>query len=233
MEISLKDYQGYSGKLFIYEEMTDFVRAVENKFGNRDDIKFSVGLVPAGYYLSDEGCYGYVGCTGKTSCNEETSSNDETKSKFGKETETLNLSFEVDDSWLTVNEDKLKMLVATPGGRPTAYFDTYFHRKVTNYCQVEKQYGLYKNACFDDVFKVMKEHGLVDDPLELVYYKSDHFNKDFVYKKEYTNDENCLKKWSKNVYLSEPRGKIIVHIKIITTDLKRNTDALLDILSAV
>lgn len=235
MEIVVpKSPQGYACECCVYDEMTTFLKKIEDTLGVCENIKFSVGLVSAGYYCKADGCYGYIG----------PEYHREERSNYGKTTETLNITFLATPDWVQRNTELLDSLYRTPAGRPNVFYPVWSSNEVNNYQQVTKKYGAYKKPAFDPVYSVMKQY--FPDMTEKdfakygcdvskgscdVSYDEHNYNHDFVMIREYTTDESCLESWEHEETLTIPTGKVRIGISIITTDLERNTDALIKLLT--
>lgn len=222
MEIALRDFYPI-GIGHIYDEMKIFVNTLKNKFGVLDNIKFTVGLIDAGYYKSDNGCigaYGYIGypCP---------------MINFNKCDETLDIEFTVDDNWINKNKTLLDSLYVTPSSNPNASHMVWTQNKIRDSKKVTKKYGVYKKNIFDRIFAIMKENKTEFTELDLARYNSDYYNSDFVYEDIWNGDHNCVKSYECDTIEYTDTGKSNVKLSIITTDLEKNTKLLIKIIETL
>lgn len=235
MEIAVPTCErGYVAECCIYDEIT-FKQAMERRFGTLEDVTLSVGLVPAGYYAAEDGCYGYIG-----PCPNDPNELDE-RPKFNKATETLNLTFLATPDWVERNRKHLNSLYTTPGGRPNAYRSIWRVEPITAQRLIIKKTGLYKKPAFDPIYEVMKRYFPMMTEMDLARYRAcDHeyepadsscHNSDFVEIRPYTSDAQCLKTWEHQETQTTLTNKVRVVISIITTDLERNTATLMELLA--
>lgn len=244
----------YSCKFCIHDEMTTFVEKLIKKFDRIDKslnlkkIKFTVDLVNAGYYFKVDGNYGYHGCISvdRNVIDENNPNNSieyqnklhfDSLPNFPKDTETFNITFKVDNDWINKNKHLLENLYVTPGGRSNVKHRVWYQNKIYDSRAITKKYGLYKTKIFDRIYTIMKEVRPDLTEIQLAkYYSNDYdndFNPDFVLQREYDNESNCLKSWDYTYTECIDVGESNVTLSIITIDIERNTDMLMDIIESL
>jgi len=239
--------EAYSCKLELYDEMTKFVERCQSEVKDFTKMKFEVGLGEAGYYESKEAYYGWCGYSGIPDSLEK--SKDERKS-YSKDSEVLLISFGTTlDQYRSV-EEKIKTISVTPGGRGNIH-------KVCNPLITKKieivEIGLYKKEFFEEGFNLLKkihpditekefavfgtksskESYVKEDHLYREYAHQGEYRRDFVEELPFKGDEGCIMTREEYVTTEEYDEKVEMKFSIMTIDIERNTDLLIEIMNSL
>lgn len=226
-----KRHPAHSFKLWETPAMRKLVNLLpSNKF------TYQVGLIPPGYYIKEPGCYGYEGpCS---SIAEEEIPRCDEGSELLHITFTALLSF-IDN--LTGLDCKLSL---TPGARGQKYKVLSF-TEIYETKKLETPYGIYKKEGFDSAFTATKQ--LIPDLTEdnfakfnikksldtYAYDEMDVYNYDLVEKKQYGDDKNLIIKYSSEHIERKNTGTAEYTISILSTDIEKNLDILVECLREV
>ena len=242
MEIKCIDNERYSFRICIYDEMKLFVKKLEDKIESKYleamNMNFHVTLVPADYYMDRTLYKGPVGPMGYEGPYDQNIKQDN-KPCCDKKREILNIEFCAPREWIDKNKDKLENLYVTigPNGQK---IKTFNYQEKYEYKVVK--FGYYKKICFDPIYKVMKEYFPNMSELDFAKYGLNYddynyekYNYDFVEKREYTNENysinNCLESFEETIGNPINTGIYNVTISLITIDIERNTDTIIEALT--
>lgn len=157
------------------------------------------------------------------------------KKKYSKQKETLEINFTTDSSWGATNLTKINKFIMSLEN-PKQNHQIY--RTKTNINQVK--YGVYKLPPFNDVYVAMLKYFpniIKVNFLNFLANGNDDFhneyNQQFVEHRVYTNDVDCVNTYYK--YVTSEEDKVMIHntLSIIVSDLEKNADLLIEILSSI
>lgn len=247
-----------SAKLHVYEEMTNFVQECEKQINCFpiispvnyskelptklfDKLHFEVELIEAGYYQEKNACYGYYGCSGPSNTPENSEKKKELK-PYEKETECLEISLNTTLTKYNSMKTLIDSIKITPGGRGNIHQAC---RLQTTPRYKNMRIGLYKKEFFHEGFEVMKKihpditekdfaiYGTKPESTPTYihdYIENDIYNRDFTEEIPYKGREGCIMIREERHSTGEVDESIFIEFSIITSDLERNTDLLIDIL---
>ena len=189
------------------------------------DLKLHIDLVPAGYYSTYNGIFGYTGSTGVY--------NDiPPKVKVSENLQTLTTLFTVSTSKLEEMKPLLDQLRNSPGGRNNVY---PAYTIIPHTYSVEKKMGWYEKDLFENVYQAYLKSYPEMTRLELASERDEYGDLNFdsllVEQREYTGPEGCLEEF--NVHESHPTDSSSVLLHVISTDLKVNHSTILDIVKLI
>jgi len=237
----------YSSRLHEYEEMTTFVERCRKELKDVEKFKFIIQLGTAGYYEKKPGFYGWCGYTGIPEIDNKPKVE---RKPYPKESEVLSIYIETTVDQYRSVEEKIKAIQVTPGGH-----DNIHQSVVANlsYKTQISKIGLFKKEFFDEGFAVMKKihpditekefavYGTkspdnpycVDDQPQHDYESNGEWKKDFTEEFPYRGEEECIMTREERSTTKDLEDIVRMNFSIMTPDIERNSDLLIEILSAL
>lgn len=215
---------GYLGFTYVTEQMKTFLGKLNAIVDVVDGISLSVGLVEAGYFLTEDACYGWMGPSNHDPSYE--------RPAYQASCHTLEIRFTISNASLDSKKALWASLHQTPGGRPNAHHQMVISSsKFENYEEVR---GIYKKEGFDDLLAAFRKFKPTLTAIQLATLTDGNgyeygYDYDLVDERPWTTDENCLKKFTGRYSRSTPYTDVC--LSILNDDIERNTETLLQILT--
>lgn len=225
--------------LWVTPTMQQIANEINNLYPNK--YTFSVGLVPAGYYVTEKERSWYTGYK------KYSSSEIDDRKNYDENLETLCIIKCVPSNASTEKiKEMVKELYVTSGGGN--YKHDIFEFKYNNdrYDTYIRTYYLCKKEGFDEIFNVMEKYipsltlqKLIELPIGKMddnRFANNDYNTDLVYLTHYTpeNPVDILETYE-NIIEKEycPVIWYTINISIIATDLEKNHDKLFEIIEVL
>jgi len=228
----------YKHKLYVYDEMVTFVERCQNEIEDIEKFQFEVGLGEPGYHLLSEN---HSWISFKDSYKGIANTFDiEKRTPYEKKDEILKIYFQTTLVQYNSVANKIRYARITVGGHGNTH-QPFIIIPITE----KTKYGLYKNKFFDEGFQLMKKiHPSITEEEfaifgtksskspEDIYQEKEKYNEDFVDERIVNNDDYILTR-EEVIILDDVNGKINVEFSIMTIDIERNSDLLIEILKAL
>lgn len=227
MIISINDHPGHVGLKWITPPMIEFVDKISEL--NLSGINFEVGLVPCGYHMTQEEiarCGGPIGYMGPNRLN---------RSNFKENELTLKICVETSPNLDLDGLEKLcKEIYVTAGGRQNVMIS---YKIYTKYAYGDKIVYTYGKSGYSYKYETIKNLFYDSDiPTDILHNEIFSLLQNLGY--TYESEESCVDNTlieTTVIHDGKTTGinTYIVNLEIISTDLEKNTDILIDILHMI
>jgi len=214
--ISITELKG-NFQLYVPNDMINFVAMCEQKVVNFYKLKFSLDLVPYGYYGGEKD-----GCRRRDSI-DPTMNNIRELPRIPEKYELLKIQFVTPiETYMKINH-RIRNLKITPGARNNLY--NFFSAQNSD---TWVKYGKYKKDKFDHFHKEMeKKHGKMTE-MEVLDHILDNITESehnkYIDILPYKGDLDCITTFDKNTH-----EDFLVTLMFTTTDLLMNMESIFEI----